>query len=428
MRKRIKKIATHPLIAGSFIIFSGGIAANFLNFLFNVFLSRNLQVSEYGVFISLIAVVTLISIPGNAIIPTIVSEAGIFYAHKNESAVKSLYLKILKPYLFGGFIVICIFIVFSGPLSSFLKIESHLLTVAVSVLILLSYLGVVNLAFLQAKLAFKTISVVNIISSFIKLLAGVALIFLGLGLLGAFSAYLISFLMTIVVGVYVLKKELFSKQEKKVHLKYRDLISYGLPSAMVIFSINSFIFTDIILVKHFFTAQQAGLYAGLSLVGRVIFYVASPINTVMFPIITNRFNKKENYKKILLLSLILVGGFCTVSIILYFLFPSTILLFFLKNKQYLALSGFLGYFSIFMTIYSVLYMFSFYFLSVKKTFIWKPLFIGVIIQLILITMFHSTFYQVIFASLVSCLLVLFYLLYIFFSDRMSSALKSSNLT
>src|ERR1019366_2514322 len=56
--------------------------------------------------------------------------------------------------------------------------------------------------------------------------------------------------------------------------------------AMVFFSgqvlINN---CDIVLVKHFFSSKEAGLYAAVALVGRVIFSFSSAVVNSMFPIV-----------------------------------------------------------------------------------------------------------------------------------------------
>ena len=52
----------------------------------------------------------------------------------------------------------------------------------------------------------------------------------------------------------------------------------------------------LILVKHFFSPHDAGIYAGLSLIGRVIFFFSAPIASVMFPVIVQKYARKENYE------------------------------------------------------------------------------------------------------------------------------------
>jgi O-antigen/teichoic acid export membrane protein len=411
MKKEFKKLAAHPVISGSFIIFAGGMVGNVFNFLFNLLMSRNLPVAEYGTLISLISLITLLTIPAGSITPTVVAVAGEFFAKNKNELVKSLFLKLFKPMFLVGVLFIICFAVFSGQLTIFLNINGSYLLLISSFIIFLSYIGVLNTAFLQAKLSFVAISVSSALSSTIKLVLGFLLVIIGYGLNGALIAYLLSFFTPIVVGFVVMRRILTFKTIKPVSIPTKGLISFGIPSAIVIFCLNSFISTDIILVKHLFDPQKAGLYAGISLIGRVIFYITAPIITVMFPIITNRFNRNEAHKNILFTSVALVGVASFAIALFYFLFPQFTILFFLKRTEYLAGVGYLGIFGVFIALYSLVSLLSYYFLSIKKTKISGLLVTGAIAQALFIYLFHANFSQVIYVCIITMSVLLVSLLY-----------------
>lgn len=188
------------------------------------------------------------------------------------------------------------------------------------------------------------------------------------------------------------------------------MFSYGIPSAIAIFSLSSFISNDIILVKHFFTPHDAGLYAGLSLVGKVIYYLTAPIGTVMFPIIIQKFNKKENFRNTFFLALFLVGAASLAVTFFYFIFPTFTILLFLKNPVYKSVVPYLGLFGVFISIYSLVSILIYFFLSVKKTSVAYISLGGACLQLILISLFHYNFISVIFDSIIALSLLLIVLL------------------
>ena len=82
MKKHLKKALSHPLIAGSVIIFSGSLVANIFSFLFNLFMTRNLTLSEYGNFAALISLSTLISLPIGSLTPALVGMSAQLFAKK----------------------------------------------------------------------------------------------------------------------------------------------------------------------------------------------------------------------------------------------------------------------------------------------------------------------------------------------------------
>src|SRR5581483_11342867 len=127
------------------------------------------------------------------------------------------------------------------------------------------------------------------------------------------------------------------------------LFEYGGPAALALLSLTSLVNTDIILVKHFFNPKEAGIYATLSLIGKIIFYFSAPIGTVMFPLIVQRHTKKENYNTIFWLSLLLVLLASVAICIFYSLFPAFTVNIFSNNGDALAAVPFVGIFGIFTT-------------------------------------------------------------------------------
>ncbi len=57
------KVIGNDLIGGAFFVFMGTSASSFLAFILNLFLARTLTYSDYGVFTSLLSIITLFSIP-----------------------------------------------------------------------------------------------------------------------------------------------------------------------------------------------------------------------------------------------------------------------------------------------------------------------------------------------------------------------------
>lgn len=418
MKSKIKYLITHPLVSGSFLIFVGSMTANVLSFAFNLFMSRNLAISEYGTLVSLLSIITLFSIPAAALTPTIITVAGRYFAKKEYSSLHDFHNKMLRFLLLFGLLFILLPIVFSKQIGTFLHIESSLLLLFTGIGILLAYLGTLYNSFLQAKLSFGFLSFSTALSAIVKLTLGVVVILLGFGVNGAIVTYLVSFSLSVIIGLLVLRNFLFATTSKKTKIMYKQLISYGIPSAVVVFSLNSFVSTDVILVKHLFSEQQAGLYAGLSLIGRVIFYATAPIGTVMFPVLVNRFNMKKRLNHILFYSIGLVGLASFLVNIFYFMFPHFVILLFLKNNAYLEMVPYLGRFGLFITIYSMLSLLTYYFLSIKRTRISYILFLGAAAQALLIYFLHGDIGEIVNISIVTTG-ILFVLLLLYFKFKVN---------
>ena len=94
------KILKHELITSSLYMFIGAMIGNVFNFLFNLFMSRNLAVEDYGSLTSISALIMLATIPAGAVIPTVVSFAGAHFAKGEDDLVGAFFFRIIKPFIF----------------------------------------------------------------------------------------------------------------------------------------------------------------------------------------------------------------------------------------------------------------------------------------------------------------------------------------
>lgn len=411
MKEKVKKIIKHPIIYGSAIIVFGNLFANFFNFLYNLFMSRNLSVEDYGTLASIISLISLPILLSNAITPMVIKFAGNYFATNNTALLRGFYLKIKKFYFYLCILVVGIFLLFINQISYFFHIANINILYITALIIIFAFMGGLNIAFLQAKLAFGFQVFVSLVNAVSKLVIGALLVLFGYGvpgatfsiLLGGFLSYLVSF---IPLGFIFDRKILSPKIETK------SLFSYGIPSALTSFGLTSFIAADMILVKHYFDPVQAGLYAGLSLIGRVIFYISGPIGSVMFPVIVQKHSKNESFVNTFRLSILLVLLPSLVLTLAYFLFPEFVILFFLKKEEYLAVKPLLWLFGVYISLYGLTFILATFYLSIKKTKVFIPVLTGALLQIVLIIFYHQSFLQIISISIVIMfLLVIMLLLY-----------------
>lgn len=416
MKQKIKELSQNPLISGSLIVFFGFLSGNFFNFIFNVFMSRNLSVSDYGTLASLASIILFCALAADSFVPTLVHFVSTYLVMDDLGKVSSLFWKMTKLGSIIGAIILMIFVVFSKTIANFFNIGNQNLVILVGLTVFLIYVSIINRAILQAKLAFKFLSFVNIFSSILKLLIGIGLVFLGFGLYGAVFAFFLASVIPYFI-MFIPIRDLIVKVDGASHIKIGSILSYGGPATIALLSQNLFLTTDIILVKHFLPAKEAGIYAGLSLLGRIIYFFSSPVVTVMFPIIVRKHTKNEKYTHLFKTSVGLIFISSIILTIFYYFFPEFSIRILLKREEYLVLKPILWFFGIYITIFSVVSVFTNFFLSIKKTKIFIPILFFAIAQFILLWFFHTSFVIIISISvsvvsmLLSVLLVYYLKLY-----------------
>ena len=171
---------------------------------------------------------------------------------------------------------------------------------------------------MQGLCQFGALSRNYILEAASKLALAIVLVELGYGVMGAVGAISASILAAILIpGPRVLAA---------TDLGTEEMIpaSFGEGIQAIVFFIGQVIINniDIILVKHFFTAELAGFYAAVALVGRVLYFAAWSIVSAMFPISAAA---KDDDTKHVLLPLLIVLAISIAFIGVLALFPGFII-------------------------------------------------------------------------------------------------------
>jgi O-antigen/teichoic acid export membrane protein len=398
MKKFISPILNNPLLTGSALIFLGSNFGNVFNLLNTIYLTNHLTLSDYGTVASLISVTMLFTLPAGAAVPMLVNFAATYFAKNELSAVRGLFNQSTKILAVIGIVILLLFSIFSGFLAAFFQIQNTNLLVISGLCICIIYIGVINGALLQAKLAFNYVSFINFLGASVKFGLAVLFVSLGFAATGVMWAYFLSFLLPYLF-TFIPLREVFKKHVKDVKTSTGQLFTYGAPASIALFSLTALTTTDLMVVKHFFNPNEAGVYAVLTVVGKVIFFLTAPIANVMFPIIVQKYTKAENYHKDFYLSLLMIAVPSVSVTLIYFFMPEISITFFNKQKEALTAAPFLGLYGIFISVYSILYIMTNFFLSINKTKISFPIAAAALLQLFLLWLFHETFQIVISISL-----------------------------
>lgn len=403
----LKYLVKHPLFSGTMVLVVGLNAVSFLNYLYHFVMGRLLGPSNYGELAAIISLVGLLGIiPGSVslVITKQISSA------RDDSEVSALVVWFKKKIFITSLAYTLVILVLSPFIASFLKIQeiSYLIMIAISFLFTLQ--SSLNRAILQGLLKFKEMVISILVENGAKLVISIILIYLGFQVGGAMMALIISSFLGLYVTIYYLKIKYHSK-EFNLSPDIKSMLVFAGPVALQSIATTSLYSSDVILVKHFFPTHEAGIYAALSTLGKIIFFGAGPIGTVMFPLVSNRSVRGHAYKSIFNYSLLATILLIIVMLILYWLLPDLAIKL-LYGTAYLGAASLLIWFGVFMGLFTLSSLYINYGLSLGKTsIVFLPL-LAAILQIILILLFHQTLFLVVFVSIiVSALLLVSLLIY-----------------
>lgn len=400
MKKKIKQIIKNPLFSGSAVMIIGTNATNIINYIYHLIMGRLLGPSSYGelsALFSLVGLLGIISVALNLVIVKYISSA------HSKGEVNGLIQWFTRYVFFITFFVFLVIAAVSPMISSFLKINNTFLVILVAVMFVFGLLSAVNKAALQGLLNFNKTVITVLLENSTKLLLGILLVYLGFSVGGAMAALVVSALFGFLLSRQFLAP--YFEKVANINLNLRQLATYIIPVFLQSIAITSLYSSDIVLVKHFFNSHQAGLYAAISTLGKIIYYGAGPIGLVMFPIVSKRESQGQSHQKVLIYSLVLTCILAFGVLGAFALFPSIVIRI-LFGSSYLEAGSLLVWFGIFITLFTLSVFLINYSLSLKQTKIVVLPILAAVIQIIGIGLFHNNLYSVVMVSIVTCSLLL----------------------
>ena len=171
------------------------------------------------------------------------------------------------------------------------------------------------------------------------------------GVLGVLAAATIASIIVYLLYFFPLRFILTAKS-KPINLTKREAFVFAVPTLLTLLGLTSIYSTDIILVRHFFPASQAGLYAALAILGKIIFYASSAVSLVLFPVVSERVAKGIASKKLIGSAITAVAIASFALAVLYFIFPDFIIGMLFGNA-YKGASTLLGMFGTFIAYFQL---------------------------------------------------------------------------
>lgn len=411
--KKLGIFSNHKfLISRSLMVIVASFTASIFAYLFQLVSGRYFSKEDYGVLVALFSLSGIIPLIIQFFIsgiPKLVAEIkDIDY----PSRISSLFYTILKVNASLTLVILVLMLLAQNSIANYLNIVDRSVMNPFTFAVAAGILTLFMVPFIQGLMRFKAYSFITLLTSISKLVVALTVLLLGLALKDIFWGLTITTITIGLIAYRILRKNINldwkAVNEKDVSL----LIKYSLGGALALIGLNLVNSVDVILVKHFFDADHAGTYSSISIIGRIIFYAASPVAIVMLPICAEKFKKNENFIKPFLMAVGISTFICLVSAFVYFEFPHLIITI-LFGKAYLSAEPYLGLFAIFMLLYTLQYIFATFLIATSKFKLSSLVIISAILQYIGITLFHENISQVIYSSIFSVSAVLIIYLGVF---------------
>jgi O-antigen/teichoic acid export membrane protein len=289
-----------------------------ISYLFNIIMARSLSLADFGLLGVAIAYYTILTIPTGSLSTILTREFSKLQKTKKEPQIAFLADKYAKKALLYSGIITLVAVIAALALS---KPEIALIVFLVP----LSYANVPLNSVLQARENIVTLSLLGLAGAVLKLVFGVIVISLGLGLFGAAGGISISGLL-IIAAVYYILKEFLSKKTK-YDLNLQKALSFT--TAILVFQ-GLFLYADLFAVQNFLGNDQTGLYNVAETTAKITYFLSGAVILVLLPKMA-KLDFSTDKRKIV--TLLLGGaGFLLPPALILIAFPSELVLFFYGDK------------------------------------------------------------------------------------------------
>ena len=380
------------LVRGSAILLisTGLVAAT--NLLYNIWIARKLGAAGFGNASALYTLLMLLS----AITLSFQIVTSKFIARSPATPLRAqIYARMSRRAWEAGLLVAVLIAAGGIYLKSYFNLPAlhdlWLLAIATGIYIPLG----VRRGKMQGCYDFRGLAINVVVEVAVKFGGALLLLHFGMGVTGVMAAVMLS-----IVAAYLVGNPGPEYRAKSGLVK---VAPFGEGAQALLYFIGQVILSnlDILLVKHFFALSEAGIYAALALVGRVVFMLSWSVVSSMFPVsaaITGLTNRRDG-RHLLYTALLLVGVLTSLFVAAVALVPESIwsavlgARFLLESPS--AFSGLLTQYALMTGIYSIAVVIMMYEISRRiGTAAWVQLGASVLLAGA-IWRFHSSLSQVI---------------------------------
>jgi O-antigen/teichoic acid export membrane protein len=291
------------ILGGSIIMLLGSVLVSVFNFGYNVAVARMLGPAAFG---HAAAAGTLLMMASAITLSFQLVCAKIIARSETLSDKASVYAALSRKSWSVGLLIGVGLLVSSRWIADYLNLPSPWIVVLLALgLAVYIPLGTKR-GGLQGTCRFSSLSWNLILETVVKLVGAVFFIALGYGVTGAVAAVSLSVLLAFFFPAV--------PPELKFHRKSGVRASFGEGVQAIVFFTGQVVINnvDILLVKHFFNNDQAGLYAAIALVGRVLYLASWSVVSAMFPISAGAEGNENSTVLVVPLCIVLLISLCFI--------------------------------------------------------------------------------------------------------------------
>ena len=381
-------LARYKTLGDAGFLLIANLIVNIGNYGLNIILGRWLGPEGFADANLLATLVMLLSFVAMGLQLVIAKYSAIYHAEKNDLQSDAL-INSSKSFIIKASTILMLVLVLCAPmLKTFFNLSSVLSLIILLMGIPFYFLMSLSRGYFQGKSQFRKLAKTYLIEMFGRVVLTVGLLFFFNN--KGYSAEIVSlgFLFSFVICYFYSHVKVKAKtflSEEVVQNMIKVFAVIGIYELSQILINNS----DVILVKHYFENTEAGLYASLALLGRAVFFATWIIVTMLFPKVIEKEKRGEAHLHFFWNAFGIVAAI-GLSIVGVCFILGDFIIGTAFGSEYLSISHLLWMYALSTTLFACANVVVYYNMSLDK---YLPIWISVIagiVQIITISLVHSS--------------------------------------
>jgi len=411
----VKPLWGDRFVRASGLFFIATMVSNIINYLFQITMGRLLAVEKYGEMNSLFSITMLLSMVYLPVSNYFARNTSHYSALNKNEKIKALFHFAYTKFGVGFLVFILIMMSFSSIIGKYIHTQPDLVLLTF-IFGIVSISTVINNGFIQGLQKFKLLSIIIILLALFKYIFSIIFVYMKLEVHGILYGVILSGILIGIFSYISLKREIISHPKNDEKIKNTSIIDYLMPMVLANFIFGGLTQGDLILVKHFFSPYESGIYASAAIISKSILYLPTAIIYSLFPMVSAENAKNNDTLHLLLKALLMNSVIAGIGVIALNAAPNFIVRFFFGVK-YIASVEIIGLFSVVMFFMGFIAILMNYFLALGKVKFVIGLLISLIIEVVGIYLLHNKLREVLIFMLVSSLFSCVIFLILIINDR-----------
>lgn len=300
------------IVSGSVVLLSGSGLTAAINLVYNLVIARYLGPKSFGhatVVYTLLTLLSALTLSYQIVCSKIVAQ------QQSPEGKAAAYRMFHRSSWACGLAVAVVLFLFRPEISDYLNLPD---TVLVALLAIGAAFYVPlgsRRGYIQGTYGFRGLATNLVVEGAARLSGSYALVLLGFGVRGVIAANAVA----VAVAYFVIPPKIAAERVNPITL-WRTTLEM---SQALLYNAGQVLINncDIVLVKHLFSAREAGIYAAVAIVGRVIFSLCSAVVNSTFPLVAGTGREERRDFRVIATSVMLVVGIGSVLALALYVTP-----------------------------------------------------------------------------------------------------------